>query len=193
MSYIAGISISVSILFQSLKMQTTFAFRSERMCRDFVKQSRVAITTLLFLASAQATQPMLRSAIIWKYSHWLINKIPKWESFFFLFSAIKWQGGGGGWGVLVVAMCWQRSTLMYTVHGGFNFPPHFHYQNEKPSQSELLFHEIIILKTLLVDRITLSFLVLKMGRGTLFINYYLAFFSAVSPPTSAGRNAVEVV
>ena len=32
-----------------------------------------------------------------------------------------------------------------------------------------------------------------MGRGTLFINYYLAFFSAVSPPTSAGRNAVEVV
>ena len=74
----------------------------------------------------------------------------------------------------------------------FNFPPHFHYQNEKLSQSELLFHEIIILKTFFVDKITLSFLVLKMGRGTLFINYYLAFFSAVSPPTSAGRNAVEV-
>ena len=95
------------------------------MCRDFVKQSRVAITTLLFLASAQATRPMLRFAIIWKYRDWLINKIPKWESFFFLFSAIKWQGGGGGWGVLVVAMCWQRFTLMYTVHGGFQLSSPF--------------------------------------------------------------------
>ena len=156
------------------------------MCRDFVKQSRVAITTLLFLACAQATRPMLRSAIIWKYSDWLINKIPKWESFFFLFSAIKWQG------------VYVLTTLHFNVHctctGWFStFPPHFHFQNEKLSQSELLFHEIIILKTLFVDRITLSFLVLKMGRGTLFINYYLAFFSAVSPPTSAGRSAVEVV